>query len=567
MKPFSRRKFIYETGILALSPVVLFDPDILANLCPVLSDGEIRSLTDPQITTLGAGGSGVFSEQGLSDTGSFIQNTFSGGTSTGINNCFTYTSPTIVKQFGFKGSLQEIQIVSGNGTTTVPWASGITHYTSVLEYVSGTIQVINWLNNGAGADLGSLAAGGFYDTGLNAVTLNSENGIPASTIFWHRTFLGGLTAAIPTLRRTCQGALSESSANSNGATDNTQAGTHPSASSGNGCVPDVLYTTPTRQTKSYLFLGDSITCGFNCHDETIGGASGVIATGWAGYAFGNQTVTNGLTGNFSGLARPYRRWAAGGRQLTNVVNSTAPVYDFNALCKGFNNVWICLGRNDLSNNLGNRSAAQIIADLVTLINGLGAAGCPNISVATITPYCSSTDNFLTTTNQTVIQDTNGVRQTVNTAIRNNTIGANFSWSLVDIAAIVEFGGAGSPSGFWNASGSATYSGAVTSDVNAAQFSDTSASFSTAANRYQFVRWKTSANGNAGLAAEVLTVNSSTQITCGTNMPHAIAIGDTYDVYTRWCWIDNGSATPDQGEHLSTYGYAKVAQTLVNTGIY
>lgn len=127
--------------------------------------------------------------------------------------------------------------------------------------------------------------------------------------------------------------------------------------------------------------------------------------------------------------------------------------------------------NDIS---AGQTAAQLLANRQTLRNL-----APNRTFfgCTIAPKSTSSDGFATVANQTVDVN-NGVRQTVNAAVR--AVETGYASPPIDIASFVESGGAGAPSGKWKAPGYAYSDG--NHELQAANLAITPLSFGTLTTR-------------------------------------------------------------------------------------
>jgi hypothetical protein len=83
------------------------------------------------------------------------------------------------------------------------------------------------------------------------------------------------------------------------------------------------------------------------------------------------------------------------------------------------------------------SYATIVANMGTLKTKLNDAGI-RVKWSTIIPRTTSTDNWVTTTNQSYASGfaPSGVADQINTGIKNNTIAGDFSGTCIDLQSVI-----------------------------------------------------------------------------------------------------------------------------------
>lgn len=181
--------------------------------------------------------------------------------------------------------------------------------------------------------------------------------------------------------------------------------------------------------------------------QTFAGGAGSGATCTLVYNANSFDVGDALGGqgyieralNAAGVA--YAAFSASGDRANLWTGARAMTRIAAIAQTGARNAFLMLGRNDLTSG---DSAATIQANLLALANALLGAGVERVFVGTVTPETTSTTaaGQSTLAGQTVSSN-NAARQTLNAWIR--TCPAPFS-GVIDVAATIEDGGAGVPSG-------------------------------------------------------------------------------------------------------------------------
>ena len=182
----------------------------------------------------------------------------------------------------------------------------------------------------------------------------------------------------------------------------------------------VTAMTPT-SSRSCMIFGDSITEGGN---DNAGGW-GVRGCNAAGVAYINAGLwMQSMPGIVSdaGVWTEQGLWQMGSAGLTTSTH---------ALC-GY-------GTNDMAS----RTVAQLKVTYQALWGAIADAGVVPAQ-RTITPFCSSTDNFVTLENQTPLAEREPTRLAINEWLRTEPGGVK----CIDSAAEVEHGGSAAPSGKW-----------------------------------------------------------------------------------------------------------------------
>ena len=438
---------------------------------------------------------------------------------------------------GYAGYMQ-----APNPSLAEPWVNNPSNLT-----VTASVEYPATTNAGAFKFSGSTSTTIVPGAAWNSDILYAGSTVPAGE-FWLRFYVVTAGTQIPSFSNTTfngSGNLLNEGCIDNGGTDDTGAntGTAISNSSTKAWRPDWVAVKPTSGTPvSILVLGDSLNTGQNSLNSACAGIMDCLLNAGASTILGAVAPCAGYG---------FVNYSKFGRSLLNMTLCTTPWVEETAAahCKY---VYIQLGRNDVSTGT---AAATILSNLNTAIARFNALGC-RVVLGTIGPHVSvTTDNFATVAGQTA-DTNNSICQAVNSAIRAGISGV---YGICDWAQYIEDGGAASPTGRWKIPGTTLYTGSVTSDQSNSQFTDTSANFSTAVDRYAWVQWLTGLNhGSNQGGQEISSVQSTTQITLGSSSANAISVGDTYQVAYSY--------TSD-GTHPSTYGYNYIASQLSASSIF
>jgi hypothetical protein len=256
--------------------------------------------------------------------------------------------------------------------------------------------------------------------------------------------------------------------------------------------------------------------------------------------------------------------ASGSRLYLEIANGFTLMQKQFAYCRSIGATdFVCMSyANDILNG---RTAAQVLADLLTLKAEVERQGM-RFWVCTSPPVnATSTDLFLTTTNQTINNATiEGYRVTINTAIRaDNTYGYK-----IEIANALE-----------SAQDSGKYKAAVV-DPSGPYTCDSSGGAATNVNlttgggaaygrwRNDLIVWATGANtgaaGNRIITNSYYDIGSSgkTRIDWSSNL--TIAAADTFNRYQRYT---DGTAAAGSGLHWRTeIAQTAAAAALVASGV-
>lgn len=314
-------------------------------------------------------------------------------------------------------------VFSPESTQQQTLSAGRNYYRSSIEYPLGTITAVTF-NNGE--------AGVYLNPGQFAVSDPITVAIPKDTVFYSRTYIkAGRLTNVGTFNA---GQINSSQTNegrklSSPATD--EIATVPLSGLTAFVTPPAplsIVADAHDTGKSVLIVGDSIADG---NGEVVQGYA------WPEMGFAGATVNVSLetaTHSASGVA--VMNFGCGNLradQDTNVNLMQARL----AFARRMTHVVIALGTNDL---VASRSSAQLQADLLTHITAYAATGA-RVLIATIPPNTTSSDNWRTTGNQTVLAS-EAARVAVNTYIRTLPSPAI---AVLDLAAQVE---SSLNSGFW-----------------------------------------------------------------------------------------------------------------------
>jgi hypothetical protein len=285
-----------------------------------------------------------------------------------------------------------------NGTTEAIDTDDIT-VRCAIEYPAGVFTAVNF---GGVRDV-VLSPGEFASSDPVTVT------IPADHQFWVRTYVTVASGDVWPRGYVINGSRGEAADTGTGTVDQTTSGTI--VGSANAFGPLGVTATAFQGNpvnRALATIGDSI-----CAGSGDGNFDARGNTGWNGRASYNKI--------------PHVVIAVGGTsaqgQAAAFTNRLEMLHRL-----GITDVIIEWGINDLA---GGRTAAQVEADLQSLWNLLDAEGF-NVYQTTITPRSTSTDNWVTLTNQTALFTTH--RPNLNTAIR--AIPAPLT-GIVDMAAATE----------------------------------------------------------------------------------------------------------------------------------
>jgi lysophospholipase L1-like esterase len=267
-----------------------------------------------------------------------------------------------------------------------------------LEYEDGTIAEFKW---GGGA-LGTIPA---LSSGVSDV-LNLPKRINEGDRFWLRPWVQAAGTIIYLNATSMVGGIEGPLGD--GMVVGTTVGAVPDISQTAGAItggvspgsPINYYPSAiiaTTRKRSVLAIGDSRCLGtFDTLDRT--GNTGEICRGVGKrFAYINAGVSSDRA----------TWWAVNNAQRLHLANYVSDVV-------------IQLGVNDLRSGAGNRTAAQLTADIQTIVNAVKAQN-PNVHVwiATVSPVSASSDSFVSTGNQTT--DANdAARITYNGNVRGNT---------------------------------------------------------------------------------------------------------------------------------------------------
>lgn len=171
--------------------------------------------------------------------------------------------------------------------------------------------------------------------------------------------------------------------------------------------PSIVVGIPALPMPSVCIIGDSIADGKNDGDGVQGGDT----SGNFGY------IQRGL-GGVNGFTLPYMNQTVGSWTIGNA--SVDKTYRMRAYWKYFTHFYIHITTNDI---LAGTTAVTILANLDAFCSDikkvLGPYGKPPIiTVATVAPRTTSTDNFQTAANQTPVANfaSGSIRTTVNNGI-------------------------------------------------------------------------------------------------------------------------------------------------------
>lgn len=323
------------------------------------------------------------------------------------NKQFMSRSPHIARD-----NIQRLQIVLPNwywdraAAKDEKGSGGNTTYTASIEYPVGVFTQIKF----------SGLAAGVAASGNNLVSDWCDVSIPNGAWFFVRVwcnaiagivFHGGFTAGAlgVSICDTANGQRLTYGAS--GVVDQTMGGTVVDTGTGNKpCFTPLAIIAETRKPSIFL-MGDSINYGTgDTFDET--GDLGILAR-----AIGPALpyINAGCHGDTAQTAR------------SNYAKRSALIqYCSHVVCE--------LGFNDLSASAGNRTAAQLQADLAVMY---AFAGGKPISQTTITPRSTSTDNWATPGLQTI--DANNAQKTLfNTWVRSKPTPLAGYFDLGDVLA-------------------------------------------------------------------------------------------------------------------------------------
>lgn len=238
----------------------------------------------------------------------------------------------------------------------------------------------------------------------------------------------------------------------------------------------VAYSQNNGLAQAVASYGDALALGTNVTDLTAGGAVtnassggamffplGILASTTQASALligdsrcmgqGDTIDASGDTGLLArsiGASRGYINCGIAGDRLTYWIASSTLR---RTLMQYVTHCVVQLGTNDASASQGNRTAAQMLADMNTLWTLAKNAGL-RVFQTTIDPITTSTDSFATAANQAANAN-NAARVSVNTTLRTNalfTYGAVLD-GVVDTADITE---SYRDSGLWITNGQASY---------------------------------------------------------------------------------------------------------------
>jgi hypothetical protein len=469
-----------------------------------------------------------------------------GGSATAYNG----RSPYIVPQ---GGTIRKIAIgdpgvyllgtPTGTGAGDYPVGPIPNGYTLTwsVEYPSGTILAQGTFNSGGST---SVTASPSTAWASDAITLPG-NGIPCGSPWWLRVYLtysGVLVSSTKSVSTTLHEGW-----NSTG-TDMTMSGTISDALGGIWRPAWVMCYTDSKPLPSISCLGDSIAVSLD--DDSSNTNTGIVGR-WLCY--GSNTIW-GTT--VAGAQYGVWNFSHGSRLDANLyLNGSDFEFNSNGPAAHSKYMRVALCKNDTV-----LSIATIKSNFLKTWQYAAEAGC-RVVQCTCTPTSSSTNGYQDTTNQTP-GTYNSTVQEFNSWCRDSSSNGAISQSggylfgIEDDAALLEYGGSSSPQGIWAVPAPiAPYNGTCTSNGTTTTINDTSGNFTTANNRWQWI-WFTS-GANAGLAAEVSSVGSSSQLTISA-MPNPTASGDGYVLYCR---------IPTDGTHPTTGGYHWWAHLLGSPSSY
>ena len=278
-------------------------------------------------------------------------------------------------------------------------------------------------------------------------------------------------------------------------------------------APMCVIGTPTGsgRPKSVILQGDSITVGLA--DGTYSG----VDSGYTSAFPGGGYLMRALTG--------YAGVISEGFSGDSVANFAAPMGHFRrgSLTKYGKFAVTTYGRNDLT---GGRTQAQLEADLLTQAYRNLTRGLVGTIVTTITPYTTSTDRWVTTTNQTVVNSSvNTIRIAHNAWVRAGCPIVNGAAVAVGTSGALLAGQTGHPilgylevadvvesardSGKWKAAIRTVADAAITNG----QYTLTSATANfTSADLWRDVVIAGAGSAGADLKTQIAAINSTTSVT-------------------------------------------------------
>lgn len=330
----------------------------------------------------------------------------------------------------------------------------------------------------------------------------------------------------------------------------------------------ILGFTGANPTKTVGILLDSIAAGTG----DAGGYTGGLV-GWPARAAAGVTGVN-IQWPVASIRNAFGNFSRSGDTIANFI--TAGQHEIRMLQASYYSTILSNGgTNDLASSLATLKAN------VLLLAGLAASvGCNTFIQATLLPKTTSTDGWLTVTNQTVtgneatrtgfnswLRDATGTGFASQAAaaygVSGTTLKSNTTFQFFDAAAAVEVNSSNVLTlngGFWIApvGASAVYSGSVTT-ASGPNWTDTA--LTAALNTYRGFGgvWLTGNNAGRGICITTHTASGSVQAQTGNGVN--TVVGDTYAIYPV---SPKGIPTID-GTHPTSYSHDLIAQSF-NSGV-